>query len=356
MTKRRVRAADVAARAGVSVTAVSFVLSGKDAGKVAPTTRERILTAADELDYRPDRLARSLRRRSTQSIGVVTDGIASSPFAGRLLAAAGRRAAELGHVLVVQDTHFHTDRLAEAFAELTARRVDVLIFAALGLLRLEHVPKTVPPLVLANCYQEPPVLPSAIPDEFDVGRRAARLLADAGHRRIVMIGGRGDRDPARHLTGNIAGPARLAGFRAGLRDAGLPTGRGGYVSTGWDIEEGHAAAWRVFADDAGALRPREERPTAVFAVNDRIATGVMLAAAQLGLVVPRDLSVVGVDDQEALAAHLVPALTTFRLPHTEMGEWAVEQAVAAVRHDRPAPELIRFRCELVERATVAPPG
>ena len=94
--RARVRAADVAAAAGVSTTAVSFVLNGRDAGNISSATRDRVLKAAEELDYRPNYVARSLRRNSTSSIGLVTDAFASSPFGGRLLAAATETADTAG--------------------------------------------------------------------------------------------------------------------------------------------------------------------------------------------------------------------------------------------------------------------
>lgn len=356
MTPARARIADVAELAGVSPTAVSFVFSGKDAGNIAPATRQRILDAAQTLGYRPNRVAQSLRQSRTRAIGLITDGIASSPFAGRLVAAAGQRLAELGHALMLYDSDFHADREQAAAHELGARRVDALIYATMGLRRIAGTPTTTLPTVLANCFQEPDVLPAAIPDEVGVGRDAARLLTGLGHRRIVMLSGPDAEDDQGWVRGNIAGPLREAGFRAGLDEAGLPDARGTIHVAGWNIDDGHATALRCLTDGTGALRRATERPTAVFAINDRVALGVLLAAGQLGLSVPDDLSIVGVDDQEALAAHLVPGLTTFRLPHAAMGEWAVETAIDLVDGTRDrAPERVLLPLELIERGTTARP-
>ena len=208
MTPRRARIADVAQLAGVSTTAVSFVFSGKDSGNVAATTRERILSAAQELGYRPNRVAQSLRQSRTHTIGLITDGIASSPFAGRLIAAAGQRLAEQGHALIVYDSDFHPEREQAAIDELGSRRVDAVVYATMGLRRIGSIPRTALPVVLANCFQDPDVLPCAIPDEIRVGADAATLLARLGHRRVVMLGGPDETIIDGWTSGNVAGTGR----------------------------------------------------------------------------------------------------------------------------------------------------
>lgn len=358
MTPRRARAADVAARAGVSTTAVSFVFSGKTDGNIAPATRDRIIAAADELGYRPNRVAQSLRQSRTRVIGVVTDGIASSPFAGRLIASAGQRAEELGNALILYDSDFQAAREQSAMDELGSRQVDAVIYASMGLRRLAAAPSTPLPLVLANCFQDPDRAPSVIPDENQVGRDAAALLTRLGHRRIVMLSGKDAESADGWARGNIAGPLRAEGFKAGLRAAGVTPRRGEIRVGGWQIDDGHAGALDVLTDERGALLPHEDRPTALFAVDDRVALGALLAATKLGLDVPGDLSIVGIDDQEALAAHLVPALTTFRLPHAAMGEWAVDAVVDLISDPNAmarGPLRVLAPFELIERQTAAPP-
>lgn len=351
----RARAADVAKRAGVSLTAVSFVFSGKADGNIAPATRDRILQAAGELGYRPNKVAQSLRQSRTMTIGLVTDGIASSPFAGRLIAAAGQRAAEAGNALLVYDSDFHAVREQAAVDELGERQVDAIIYATMGLRRLASLPATRLPLVLANCFTESDIMPSVVPDEDRLGRDAAALLVGLGHRRVAMLSGT-DAEAAEGWTrGNVAGPMRAVGFLAGLASAGIEPAPATVHVCGWQVEDGYAGAVSVLTGHDGTPKPAGERPSAIFAVNDRVALGVMLAAARLGLRVPDDLSLVGVDDQEALAAHLVPGLTTFRLPHAAMGEWAIDRASDLIA-DRAAarPERVLLPLELIERGTVAP--
>jgi LacI family transcriptional regulator len=352
----RPRAADVAERAGVSKTAVSFVLNGNDVGNIAPATRERILAAAAELGYHPNRVAQSLRRQRTHVIGLVTDAIASSPFAGRLLGGAVERATREGYVVVVFDSQEHPDREQAAADELANRQVDGLIYATMGLREVASVPTTSLPLVLANCQQDGDPHLSVVPDDRAGGRTAAEHLLALGHTRITMLTGPGV-SAHRPKTGNISGPMRAQGFRTAMRRAHVATADSPIVSVGWNINDGYHGAVRVLTDERGRVLPVAQRPTAIFAVTDRSATGVLLAAARLGLDVPGDLSVVGFDDQEALAANVVPALTTLALPHTAMGERAVELLLdtLAGRLDPSAPRRQYLPCPVVSRDSAGPP-
>ncbi|MBK8436507.1 MAG: LacI family DNA-binding transcriptional regulator [Austwickia sp.] len=345
MNRPRVRLLDVAMRAGVSPAAASMALNGRSAGNLAPTTRDRILAAAAELDYTPDSVAQSLRRRKTNVLGLVTDAIASSPFAGRLLAGAMESARTRSYVLVIVDANREPDNEVIAIRELTRRRVDGLVYATMGLQHLPVAPHTSLPLVLANCWSDQPV-PAVIPDDDRAGDTAAAYLTGLGHQRVAMITG---------LVGS-AGQRRTRAFTERSRDAGVdPLVH--VIDADWSVTAGYHAAWTLLTDDTGAPRPAAQRPTAVWGVNDRVATGVVLAALRLGLEIPRDLSVLGMDDQEELADCLVPALTTLALPHRELGEAAVSRLLDLLDNSGlPVPaDPQRLECPLVERASTAPP-
>lgn len=344
----RVKAADVARLAGVSRTAVSFVLNGRAEGNIAPATAERVRAAAEELGYTPDRVAQSLRLQRTHVVGLVTDEIASSPFAGRILSGAVDRAAESGYVLVLFDSQARPQREQEAVEEFSRRRVDGLIYAAMRLREITQLPATALPLVLANCYEASGAHTSVVPDNLAAGMEAGRHLLRLGHRRLVMLGGPGD----------VAGVQRCEGYRAALREAGLTASEAPIVGLGrmWSIDVGHAMTVRTFTDSRGRVLSAARWPTAIFAVNDRVATGALLALGQLGLRVPQDVSVLGFDDQEQLAAHVVPALSTFALPHRQMGELAIDRLLAGLATKREKPEeILRLPCPLIQRESTAPP-
>ncbi|GGQ55281.1 LacI family DNA-binding transcriptional regulator [Streptomyces flaveolus] len=332
---------DVARIAGVSHTAVSFVFNGRAEGNLSPATQERIRQAAAQLGYRPDPLARGLRRRRTAVIGMVTDQIASSPFAGRLLRGAMETAWDSGHLVVTVDSGGDPAKEDAAVAELLDRRVDGIVYAAMSLRRV-RVPEGLhrTHAVLANCLPEDGSLPAVVPAERAGGRTAARLLLDAGHRRLAVIGGLDD----------IASVERLRGFRDALRVEGVTVPKEWVVRTGGEISGGHEGALRLL-DSV----PADRRPTAVFCYNDRVAAGVLHAATRLGIDVPGELSVVGYDDQEHMAAFLSPPLTTVALPHREMGEAAARLLLEAIDTGRTPPATVRrVAGPMVSRASVGP--
>ena len=339
MSKRRVTSTDIAKATGVSRSAVSLVLNGRGDGMVDAGKQARIRAVARELGYVPNASAVNLRRQRTATIGLVTDAIASAPFAGPLLSAASDVALEAGYMILTIDTWQHPDYVDGAMATLRARDVDGLIYADAGLRQIEglEAPPGIP-LVLANAYVADDSLPAFIPDDEGGGRAAAELVLRAGHRRIAFI------------TGNPDSPAtvqRVRGFTAALNDAGLPVGDS-IVPALYSLSSNHAAALEL-------LR-RPDRPTAILAANDRGATGVILAAASLGLSVPGDLSVVGYDDEQFLAAEVPPGLTTIALPHREMGRRATADLLARIAgEDRPYGGTERLPCVPVVRGTVAPP-
>ncbi|MEU6256928.1 LacI family DNA-binding transcriptional regulator [Streptomyces sp. NPDC047043] len=332
---------DVARLAGVSHTAVSFVFNGRAEGNLSPATQERIRQAAVRLGYRPDPVARGLRRRRTAVIGLVTDEIASSPFAGRLLRGAMETAWDSDHLVLTVDSGGDPAKEDAAVAELLDRRVDGIIYAAMSLRRV-RVPEGLHRIhsVLANCLPEDDSLPAVIPAERAGGRTAARLLLGAGHRRLAVIGGLDD----------IASVERTRGFRDALRAEGVTVPKEWIVRGGGEISAGYAGALRLL----DGVEPGR-RPTGVLCYNDRVAAGVLHAATRLGIDVPADLSVVGYDDQEHMAAFLTPPLTSVALPHRAMGEAAARLLLDAIEAGRTPPASVRrLACPVVTRASVGP--
>jgi LacI family transcriptional regulator len=331
----------VARLAGVSHTAVSFVFNGRAEGNLSLATQERIRQAAAQLGYRPDPVARGLRSRRTAVIGLVTDEIASTPFAGRLLRGAMETAWDSEYLVLTVDSGGDPAKEDAAVAELLDRRVDGIVYAAMSLRRV-RVPEGLHRThsVLANCIPEDGSLPAVIPAERAGGRAAARLLLAQGHREVAVVGGESD----------IASVERLNGFRDALRAAGITVPRERVVRTGGEISSGYEGALRLL-DGAAAGR----HPTGLFCYNDRVAAGVLHAAARLGLTVPGDLSVIGYDDQEHMAAFLSPPLTTVALPHRAMGEAAVRLVLDSIGTGRmPSPTVRRIACPVIDRESVGP--
>lgn len=328
--QRKATALDVAKRAGVSRSAVSLVLNGRGDGNVAKESQDRIRQAAAELNYSPNAIALSLRNQRSRVIGIVSDEVVVSPFDGNIIGGADDVARAHGFVTVVMDTELDASRDESAVETLLDRQVDGLMYVTVGLKPLD-VPQGMlrVPSVLANCFDNSstPQLHHVIPDEVTGGREATEHLLQLGHRDIAFLAG---------AASSPAVPLRIEGHREALAKAAIPVRADRVFMAGWDINDGFHGAMKLL----DAVSP-SERPTAIVCANDRLAVGVALAAARLGLAVPRDLSIMGYDDEFRIAGTMVPALTTMALPLREMGAAAMSMLLQQIedpeRAQRPTP-------------------
>ncbi len=344
MSVRGVGIKDVAERAGVSVTTVSHVLNDNPHARVAPETRARVRDAAAELGYGPNRMAQALRTNRSGLIGLLSEEIATTPHAGRIILGAQEAARAHDLTLVIINAERGPDDLAHAadVQVLIERQVDAVLYATMYH-RQVHAPPNLDhvPAVLIDATDRAGRLPAVVPDERGGAVAAVTHLVEAGHTRIGFINNDDD-VPATH--------ERLAGFRETLARHGIAVDDDLVLQAPSEVHTGYELA--------RTLLSRPDRPTALFCYNDRMAMGAYRAANELGLEVPRDLSVVGFDNQELIAANLHPGLTTVALPHYEMGAWAVETVVRLLedgdgtdhRHD---PVLLD--CPLIVRGSVAAP-
>jgi LacI family transcriptional regulator len=349
MSSRNIGIKDVARAAGVSVTTVSHVLNDVAYARVSPETKDKVRAAAEELGYGPNRLAQALRTRRTGMLGLVSEDIATTPHAGRIILGADEAARERGYNLMIINTSAAASlesRTADVGA-LLERQVDGILYATMYHRSLE-LPANLAtvPSVLVDSVSTGGNITAVVPDEEGGARTAVTELLNAGHTRIGFLNNTDD-VPATRL--------RLRGFRAALAEAGLDGGAAPVESEPSEVQGGYAAARRMLGRGG-----RAELPTALFCYNDRMAMGVYRAAAELGLSIPGDLSVVGFDDQELIAANLHPGLTTVALPHYEMGAWAAEQLIDAIEGTtdlaRMASRPTMLGCPLVRRDSVAPPA
>ena len=340
MAGRRARISDVAAAAGVSVTTVSHALSG--ARTVNPQTRERILSVAESLGYAPDRIASGLRRKRTGVVGFVGDHVATTPYAGHMIA--GARVAGLEHdvLLLVAESEGDAAEEQSLIHRLVAQRIDGLLIARMYHQRVMRpvVPAGLPVVLVDAAPEAGWSVDAVVPDEVQITRLACDRLLTAGHVRIAYAGTSDDSRAAR---------ARLVGIRTALGDAGVPLPKARIAAVTSDAAGGR--------DAGAALLDRADPPTAVVCFNDQIAMGVMQAAARRGLRVPDDLSVMGVDDLRPVADALDPGLTTVALPHAAMGGWGMQRLLARIEGTLADPPkgLQLMPGWLVERGTVAPP-
>lgn len=345
MSNRNIGIKDVAVAAGVSATTVSHVLNEVSYARVSQETRNKVRSAAEQLGYGPNRLAQALRTQRTGVLGLLSEDIATTPHAGRIILGADEAARARGYNLMVINTSGSASlesRRADVEA-LLERRVDGILYATMYHRSVELPPNlgSVPSILVDSVAADGDII-AVIPDEAGGARVAVRALLEAGHTRIGFINNTTDVPSTRQ---------RLQAFRATLTEAGLDGGMAPVESAASDAQGGYEAALRILA--------MEEPPTGLFCYNDRMAMGAYRAAAELGLQIPADLSVVGFDDQELIAANLHPGLTTVALPHYAMGAWATEHLIEAIEGKSDLPQTaVRptiLRCPLVCRDSIGPP-
>lgn len=336
-TKVNIR--DVARAAGVSVTTVSHALSEAHSSRVNARTVEHIKAVAGDLGYAPNRLASGLRNQRSQILGLVSDEITTTPFAGAMIQGAQDAASEHGHLLMVVNSGLDNELERQEIQALRQHQVDGIIYARMFNQQVS-VPRELSeaPTVVLDATSDNPGMSSVVPDEFGAGQSAAERLLSAGHRRIAMINNEDD-IPAAH--------GRLAGFRAALNLHGLDVAADHLMTAHPGTTGGREAALQLLS---GA-----DRPTALFCFNDQMAMGAYQAAAHLGLKIPEDLSVIGVDNLELIADGLWPGLSTIALPHYEMGRWAVLKLLEEL--DNPAAPRMqeKIACPPVDRESIAAP-
>jgi LacI family transcriptional regulator len=329
---------DVAARAGVGAGTVSRVLN--ESPRVSPATRERVLAAIADLDYRPNPLAQRLSRGRCQTLGVVipffTHASAVERLRGVVAALDGSR---YDLVLFNVESPVHRD---EHFAALThGGRADGLLVMSLepppdDLARLSSAGM---PIVLVDSHAGG--VPTVLTDDVEGGRLATQHLIDLGHRRIAFMGDHPD-----NVFGFPSSPARERGYAACLDVAGIEHDLGLTRHGPHDREVAQHLATELL------LLP--DPPSAVFASSDVQALGVIAAARAVGRRVPEDLSVVGFDDIEVAG---YAGLTTIKQPLFESGRLGAELLLQALEgDDPPAPDEHYMPIELVVRATTAPPN
>lgn len=318
VTRTRVTQADVARAAGVSRTTASLVLSDRgEELRISEAVQRRVRQVAAELGYRPNLVSAGLRGGSTRTIGLISDTVATSQLAGDLIKGALAEAHRQGYMLFIGESEGDPDeeeRLVEAMLD---RQVDAVIVASM-FTRDRRLPDVLAGRrsILLNALPDAAAAPAIVPDEYDAGRRAARVLIEAGITRIHLVGaGPGRADVARET---VAGRERLAGILDVLDDAGIAPQSGTECGI-WLPEDG----WRAMR----SLLEAGIEGGGVITFNDRLAFGVYQAVQEAGLTIPGDFSVVSFDDHQ-LATWLHPGLTTFAIPHYELGRRAVERLLA----------------------------
>lgn len=325
----RVTMKDVALQAGVSQSTVSFVLNGLEDMRISAETRKRVLDAAQALGYRPRGAGRPPLSTGHRVIGLMFDEVATSPFASISIEGVQEEAWKRDVLVEVVMTGGDKSYEAAILRKWSSDRVEGVIYGSI-LTRRADPPDALArhKAVLLNCYDPEGRYSSVVPAERRGGEAATRTLIEVGHRRIAFISG----EPWME-----ASDQRMEGYERALRAAGLPVDPSLIVEGNFLPSGGREATHRLM--EGG------KRPDAIFCANDLMAVGCYEALKELGEEIGRTIAVMGYDDQE-IAQHLHPALSTVLLPHREMGQWCAEWILS----EAPTrPVLMRMECPPVLR-------
>ena len=310
---------DVAERAGVSVATVSHVINGTR--KVAPGTAERVRRAMEELDYHPNAVARSLRTRKTQVIGVVVSDI-TNPFFATLVRGAEDAALEAGYSIFVCNSDETLEKENRYVQVLRRRRVDGMLLAPVGggeNPAIRKLARQGVPFVFVDRRAPGVEADAVLSDNVGGAYLATKHLIERGHERIGIVLG---------IPGATTSEERLAGYRRALEEAGIPLAEELVVWGGYRVEGGRRATAKLLS-----LTPP---PTAIFSTNNLMTIGVLQELFRHGVRIPGEMGVVGFDDLE-WAEMANPSLTAVAQRPHEIGYRAVRLLLDRLGAEEPIP-------------------
>ncbi len=329
LVAKAITSVDVARRAGVSQTTVSRVFNAE--ALVSKGTRARVLTAAQDLGYQPNVLARSLTTQHSRLVGIVTQ--VSNPFYASVIERLNCQLQQLGRqtLLFSLEAEQEADEILPLIRQYRLEGV-VITSAGLSSEMAGQCERLGIPVVLINRYVLGARVSAVCCDNVEGGRLAANLLLDAGHKRLAHIAGRAHTSTNRDREKGFTDRLRERGYRLPLREA-----------SDHDYASGREAA--------GRLLRRPDRPDAIFCVSDTVAFGAIDAARyDGGLRVPDDVSIIGFDDLPA-AAWPAYALTTIRAPVDRMIDRALTLLLERIANPAAEPVLELLMGQLVKRGS-----
>ena len=297
----------VAKAAGVSISTVSRVINAPEG--VRQGTRERVLKAMENLDYKPNSVARSLSSKRTRSLGLIVPNV-SDFFVSELYKGVNRASTSRGMKVILFDSDSNQNRVVSGLEFMKEHRVDGIIFSS------DYIPSDHDrlflnlrvPVVLTLTESSSAELTAFKTDDVQAAFDAVKYLISRGHKNIAIISG--------YLSDAISGRSRFDGYRMALDNSSLPFNEDLVAYGDWRYQHGYAAMTELLS------RIGKTQFTAVFAASDEMAIGAMRCIHDHGLRVPEDISVIGFDDL-AIADMVTPKLTTVRQSFEQVGSEAV---------------------------------
>ncbi|ASJ75267.1 LacI family DNA-binding transcriptional regulator [Granulosicoccus antarcticus] len=327
---------DVARVANASTATISRAINTPD--KVAPETRLRILNAIRELGYTPHSGGRALASNRSNTVGAIIPTMANAMFASGLQSFQ-EELAIAGVTLLVASTGYDGKHEFSQIQSLITHGADGLLL--IGAARLPETREFLAlrqiPYVVSWCYKPDPKILFAGFDNHKAAYGMTMEVLRQGHRKIAMIAGISE--------GNDRASNRIKGVKQAIRDFGSPAKLLKVMQTPYSQTKGGDA----FAN----LMHKPTVPTAIICGNDVLAAGAIVRARQLGIAIPRDVSITGFDDID-IATTVYPTLTTVRVPQRRMGRSAARLLLELLTTDN-KPASIEFETEIIFRESLAPP-
>lgn len=328
MARSRITIRDVAARAGVSHQTVSRVINNSK--RVRPATRARVEKAIAELGYRPNAIARHMARGHTSTLACIAPNLTDYTFVS-IIDGAETDARHHDYFLLSASARDEETFICLMDDLVDSRRVEgIMVINPYADRRSMHLPLDFPTVFAGAQPREGEINSIALDDEM-VGHEATRHLLDLLHRDIAMITGPMSEDATQD---------RCQGYERALREVGIESEPHWVIEGDWSARSGHDALMQLATADS--------LPSAIFAQNDLMAAGVMRATKDLGLEVPHNLSVIGVDDIP-LSAFLDPPLDTFHQDFQLIGHKAASLLIQSINQPDAHSRQLRLPAELIER-------
>ncbi|RQD69576.1 MAG: LacI family transcriptional regulator [Tindallia sp. MSAO_Bac2] len=320
---------DVAQKAGVSISTVSRVVNNSK--PVKPKTRDKVLDAIEELGYRPNAIARSLKIKHTKSIGIMTPDIANQ-FYPEVVRGIEDVANMYEYTIFLCNTDLNEEKELQYFAELEEKQIDGMIFMGNHVsdeLHNEMKSAGIPVVLIGGRAED---IPSVTIDNEKAAQEAVEFLLKRGHSRIGVITGK-MKDP-------MMGQARLKGYRNALEANKIPVEEELIVEGGYRYKSGYEGAKKLML--------LNEPPSAIFVCSDEMAIGASRAILEDGFRIPQDVAIMGFDNVD-ISGKVYPSLSTIGQPMYEMGAIAMRLITKILHQESIGASDVVLDYEVIER-------
>jgi len=340
---------DIAKKANVSTATVSYVLN--DSAQISEATREKVLKIVDEMNYKRNNIAKSLRTNKTNTIGVIVEDMTvfNSP---KIIDGINKYVEEHGFHIILSNLRLnkkignsyeevfkHSEEINETIDVLLTRQIDGIIYIGEHTRDVSNIMGNVKkPVVYTYCYSSQENSYSVNYNDKLAAYQATNYLINLGHEKIAVISGMINSKPSHE---------RLQGYQQALIDYNLNLDPSLIRTGNWEYETGFELSKELLKSN--------NRPTAVFAFNDLMAVGVIDGAESLGYKVPADLSVIGFDNRE-FSHFFKPKLTTIDLPLAKMGQEATRILIDLIDKKKIEENSLQIECEFIKRESVTSVG